>query len=130
MSEAAIILAMAKRMRLVDACTEWKGQEWLQALPMLQEDPSATSQNDNNGKLPLHFAAENHASVEVVEALVRADPSAAAQPDNCGKLPLHIAAENHASVEVIEALLRADHSAAAKKDLKENLPLHLALVNK
>eukprot|EP01043_Picozoa_sp_COSAG02_P085795 COSAG02_NODE_23375_length_720_cov_3.710145_1_plen_100_part_01 len=65
------------------------------------------------GHLPLHYAAENQASSEVVAALLEAYPEAAREKDDDGYLPLHYAAQNQASSEMVAALLE-DHTSAAQ----------------
>ena len=65
-----------------------------------------------DGHLPLHLAAANQASTEVVLALLSAYPVAAWVADSLGQLPLHHAAANQASAEVVAALLVAHPGAA------------------
>ena len=63
--------------------------------------------------MPLHIAAGNKASAEVLVKLLDAHPEAALVADSRGQLPLHCAATNQSSVEVVEVLV-AEHPGAAK----------------
>ena len=84
--------------------------------------PEGARKTDDEGCLPLHFAA----TVEVVRALLDANPEGAGMADEDGRLPLHVAAARRAPVEVIRALLDAYPEGARKTDDYGNLPLHFA----
>ena len=62
---------------------------------------------DNDIKLPLHYAAEKQAPLEVIKALVEAYPEGAKEKDEDQMLPLHYAAQAQAPLEVIKALVEA-----------------------
>ena len=60
------------------------------------------------GDLPLHLAASEEATVEVVRALLEAHPDGAKErEDKYGDLPLHWAASEEATVVVAQELLEA-----------------------
>jgi hypothetical protein len=63
---------------------------------------------DRSGRLSIHRAAENKASSEMVDALLKAHPEGARQKDELYELlPLHWAAAKQAPAEVMDALLKA-----------------------
>jgi hypothetical protein len=76
---------------------------------------------------PLHYACENHPSVEVIRTLIQANPSALERrQEPGGQLPLHAACTWGASADVIQVLLSALPTCAEMKDFLSNLPLHCA----
>ena len=100
----------------------------------LGDDIEVTFGQVTFGRLPLHFAAEKHASLEVIRILLAAYPEAVREMDKSGRLdvfkmdesgrldvvkgeplhtvggegigrlPLHLALENNAPTEVVDAL--------------------------
>ena len=48
---------------------------------------AAAKEKDNDGRLPLHWAARENTSAEVVKLVYDAHPGAAKEKDNVGKLP-------------------------------------------
>ena len=91
---------------------------------ILQANPQAAAEKDVDGRLPLHWVAEQAAPVEVVKVLLEANPQAAAEKDRFGCLPLHLAAEAGAPEEVARVLLEAHPQAATEKDNDGCLPHH------
>eukprot|EP00588_Corethron_pennatum_P035410 CAMPEP_0194348274 /NCGR_PEP_ID=MMETSP0171-20130528/106445_1 /TAXON_ID=218684 /ORGANISM="Corethron pennatum, Strain L29A3" /LENGTH=1321 /DNA_ID=CAMNT_0039115603 /DNA_START=354 /DNA_END=4320 /DNA_ORIENTATION=- len=94
-------------------------------LPLI--NTASAKEEDDDGKLPLHLAAEWKASDAVVAALLEANPHAAKETDKAYRYPLHLAAEYKASKEVVNALLKAYPEAAQlRTDHRNSLPDDLA----
>jgi hypothetical protein len=84
----------------------------------------------NNGRLPLHFAAQG-GHVNVVKALLAAFSSGAGKvsTDSDEVAPLHLACFNGHG-EVVQLLLQSDPSVAFFRNGHGNLPLHSYLEGK
>ena len=89
------------------------------------KDSQALAVQDCNGRLPLHHALLNNASLGSVKLLVKGNPAALQVADNHGTLPLHIACE-FCSVDVVEFLVEPFDGCLKVSDVKKNLPLHYA----
>mmetsp|Transcript_23619 Transcript_23619/g.38465 ORF Transcript_23619/g.38465 Transcript_23619/m.38465 type:complete len:109 (-) Transcript_23619:508-834(-) len=60
---------------------------------------------DDSGRLPLHTAIHNNASLGSVKLRVKGNPHALQSADNSGSLPLHLACQHHDSATVIQHLI-------------------------
>ena len=87
---------------------------------------------DDHGRLPLHLALQNNATLGSIKLLVKGNPHAAHSPDNSSLLPLHIACEHHDSAGVVEYLveldtiLGLDATSLGVADREGNTALHYA----
>eukprot|EP00984_Skeletonema_dohrnii_P030062 scaffold21178_cov98-Skeletonema_dohrnii-CCMP3373.AAC.2 len=81
---------------------------------------------DDNGRLPLHRALQNIASLGSIKLLVKGNPSALQTPDNHGALPLHVASQHHNSASVIKFLIGLDATTLDAVDHEGNTALHYA----
>ena len=63
---------------------------------------------DDHGRLPLHTALQNNATLGSIKLLVQGNPHAVHSPDNSGSLPLHIACQHHDSASVVQYLVELD----------------------
>ena len=87
--------------------------------------PDGARIQDKNGDLPLHYAAEIDASVDVVSVLLNAYPGGAQIQDKGGNLPLHQATCCYnLNIDLVSVLLNAYPGGAQIKDNQGNLPLH------
>ena len=68
--------------------------------------------------LPLHTAAQHHASDEVLAALLAANPDAASQKNKNGFMPLHVAVQYDAPPAVTATLTAAYPEAANDKAME------------
>ena len=93
----------------------------------------------DQGVMPLHYAAEEHASAKVVAALLTVHPEGAGVKDRRGRLPLHLAISHWrqhtavvspASAEVVKLLLDAHPEGAKVKDSDGELPLQKAIMGR
>ena len=95
----------------------------------LLSDSGAALQHDENGMLPLHYAAAYGTSTGVLDALFEAYPNSIRARERNGRTPLHLAmvnAHRQASPAVIRFLLSIpDTDVVNMKDKEGNLPLHL-----
>lgn len=95
----------------------------------LLSDSGAALQHDENGMLPLHYAAAYGTSTGVLDALFEAYPNSIRARERNGRTPLHLAmvnAHRPASPAVIRFLLSIpDTDVVNMKDKEGNLPLHL-----
>lgn len=91
--------------------------------------PEEASRLNERGNLPLHAACSFQATVDVVEALLRAYPGGASQPNSAGNLPIHQAAMWQAPVETVELLLSRYPEGATVRNQYGSLPLHMAASN-
>ena len=93
-------------------------------------NPLEVKTKDLLGRLPLHWAAWNEGSPEVVGALLVAWPEAAEIVCQSGCTALHYAAWGRASRVVFSILLKTYPLAAQLRDRRGILPLHLAVESK
>lgn len=98
-------------------------------------------QVDCLGKLPLHVAAENGASPQVIEYLCARCPTVALHQDSQGRVPLHLACEAWESrcdcesdeeamddfEKVIETLIEASPKSLLIEDSEDMTPLECAI---
>lgn len=87
--------------------------------------PTAIGITDRNHWLPIHHAAYDSRSVDVVQFLHEAYPQATSKPNGAsGRIPIHYAAVKCLSSKVIDFLLRAHPDGAKTFDAHRRLPLH------
>jgi ankyrin repeat protein len=80
---------------------------------------------NNNGTLPLHWAAAKNSNTNVINSLLRAYPSAIRMPDHEGSLPLHSAGQNK-YLHIVKVIYDAFPEAIAMPDSEGGVPLHHA----
>ena len=81
---------------------------------------------DDKGRLPLHTAIHDNASLGSIKLLVKGNPAAVQSADNSGALPLHVACQHHDSTNVIDYLVGLDPSTLDAVDRNGNTALHHA----
>mmetsp|Transcript_7952 Transcript_7952/g.11696 ORF Transcript_7952/g.11696 Transcript_7952/m.11696 type:complete len:468 (-) Transcript_7952:34-1437(-) len=86
--------------------------------------PSALTIDSGRGRLPIHAALLNRASVAVVQYLVHTHPDCLRVQDNDGNLPLHIAAL-FSNNTIIRILFCAYPEGCKVANIKGKLPLHI-----
>ena len=95
----------------------------------LLSDSGAALQHDENGMLPLHYAAAYGATTGVLDVLFEAFPNSIRARERNGRTPLHLAmvnAHRPASPAVIRFLLSFPGADVVNmKDREGNLPLHM-----
>jgi ankyrin repeat protein len=106
----------------------------LELLRVLVERTPVTVKMTDDGEelpLPLHFACNRQASVEMmVKFLLGIDPDAVKTANSHGNLPLHLVCCNHARshepLDVVQFLAKENPAAVKTTNTDGNLPLHLA----
>ena len=94
-------------------------------LALLAKNREGARETDNdNERLPLHFAVLYGASAEVIEALLDAYRDGAKKADRTHRLPIHHAARK--SPKAVKLLLGAYRLSARKEDKRGRLPIHYA----
>ena len=88
-------------------------------------DVSAMSAQDSSGRLPLHNALRDNATLGAIKLLVKGNSSALDVIDNQGMLPFHTACR-YSSTDVVEYLLTLDNTSLNHCDPKNNSALHYA----
>eukprot|EP01038_Epipyxis_sp_PR26KG_P013198 gene13198-17686_t len=92
--------------------------------------PRMASAKDNDGDLPLHYAARYTSSIEMIKFLLQANPSATKVPGDGMLVPLQCAIYNQpgkSRVEIVQCLLEADPTAATVVNSDGDTALHLAI---
>eukprot|EP00985_Skeletonema_marinoi_P018445 scaffold10306_cov75-Skeletonema_marinoi.AAC.6 len=92
----------------------------------LAKDRRLMTTPDGNGRLPLHTALQNNATLGSIRLLVKGNPPAVQSPDNSGLIPLHVACVHHDSVKVVQFLIGLDATTLDAVDREGNTALHLA----
>lgn len=78
---------------------------------LLNAYPAAAKERDNQGRLPLHVAAEAGQPWEALDALIHASPDALSERDDRGLFPFQsAAASGNATVETVYRLLQTNPS--------------------
>jgi len=93
---------------------------------LLKECPSSVSVPDAMGRLPIHYACSNHASLRTLRELITINPDSIYAMDKSGWSPLHVASSIHTSIEVIQFLLHAGPSVIVAKTNKGSNPVNCA----
>mmetsp|Transcript_27966 Transcript_27966/g.43455 ORF Transcript_27966/g.43455 Transcript_27966/m.43455 type:complete len:299 (-) Transcript_27966:131-1027(-) len=93
---------------------------------LLIHAPAAVRISDNEGFLPLHYAAQENEHADVALTLFGHYRAAVSITNNDGHLPLHCAAACNEVLDVVAALLDKYPAAAFVGDNEERKPLHLA----
>lgn len=82
----------------------------------------------NNGRLPLHLAADNPAPLDVIRLLAEMHPEALTVKDHDGREPIHVAdLSTRTNVEAVRVLANLCPAALHVKDNDGDLPLHSAV---
>jgi len=98
---------------------------------LLRADVKAARQQDNNGRVPLHYACKDQKNSEsTTRLLLRAYPEGALVADESGFLALHVACRYGKSINVIRMLIRASPDSLMMKTKKGNDPMSCARGNK
>uniref|UniRef100_A0A7S4W510 Ankyrin repeat protein n=2 Tax=Ditylum brightwellii TaxID=49249 RepID=A0A7S4W510_9STRA len=92
---------------------------------LLQKQPDAAKQKDENGLIPLHSAIFKRSPFEVVDALLEVWPDAAKEKNSVGWTPLHACLFRPAP-DVVAALLKAWPEAVKEKDNIGYTPLQMS----
>lgn len=71
---------------------------------LIEKCPAAAGEKDEQGMVPLHWAAEHNVSPEHVKLLMVANKKAATMKDNFGRIPYEVALENEASSELVDII--------------------------
>ncbi len=79
---------------------------------------------DMSGRLPLHTAIHNNASLGSIKLLAKGYPAGVKVADNGGALPLHVACMHHDSTDVIQYLVGLDPSTLEAVDRDGDTALH------
>ena len=94
----------------VEAAREKKSEvDWaaLQGGVLALVTPAAAREKDDDGMLPLHWAAGSKAPLELVAALLEAHKAGGMLMDDDGRLPHEIASAQGVSAEVVALLEQA-----------------------
>ena len=105
--------------------------ELIKSVLLITPGENACKYKDSLGRLPLHIAAENGASVEILQALVEAYADGCYRQNKDGDLPLHLLEKSgNANASTLEMLIRpimANESICRVEGSKGcDLPLHIA----
>jgi len=93
---------------------------------LLKAFPEAAKMKDKDGNLPLHWAAEHNAPVEIVESLLDVYKDAAKTEDKLGRIPYKLARDNYVHEAVLDALMAANKKGAlALPPADDKLPVGL-----
>lgn len=93
---------------------------------ILNKYPNAVNHQDNMGRLPIHYACSNQASLNVLIALHKASLQSVFAADNMGYMPLHVASNSHSSIDLIQYLLDAGPGVIMAKTNKDLDPIKCA----
>jgi hypothetical protein len=88
--------------------------------------PDAVKEKDSFGSVPLHYASENNAPLDVIQWLVEMWPDAVREKDSDGCLPLHRACTANAPLDVIQLLVDTWPDSVNEHNIEGSLPVHLA----
>jgi len=93
---------------------------------LLKAFPEAAKMKDKDGNLPLHWAAEHNAPIEIVQALLDINKDAARSEDKLGRIPYKLARDNYAGEDVLDALMAANKKGALALPVADDkLPIGL-----
>jgi ankyrin repeat protein len=93
------------------------------------QNKDLTTQRDENGRTPLHFAAAILDPSSICRQVLEANPDALYQPDHAGFFPIHVAASIGASWNVNMFVTKCP-SSAGLRDAKGRTFLHVAAEKK
>jgi ankyrin repeat protein len=93
---------------------------------LVRRCPEVAKTKDVDGWLPLHFACQFTAPLEVIQFLVEQWPEAVKKTNDFGWLPLHVACYYNASLEVVQYLMHQYPEAVKKTTVNGYLPLDFA----
>ena len=97
-------------------------------MSLIRYRPEDVRTPDSRGRLPLHIALDNEASLDIIQALIEIYPEATSiKEDIYGMLPIHIACTKPVTVKLVESLLQFYIEGAAVTDNDRCLPLHYAI---
>jgi ankyrin repeat protein len=100
--------------------------EWIEPYIRLQ-NKDLTTQRDENGSTPLHFAAARPS--RICQQVLKANPDALYQPDHAGFFSIHVAASVGASWNV-DIFVTECPGSAGLRDAKGRTFLHVAVEKK
>ncbi len=106
---------------------------------LLHAHPTAVSEPDRLGNVPLHLAAYEQTNLDAFEMLlqeskknrygdVNGNVNVVAMKNRLGSTPLHVAAMNNAPSHVIDQIIEASPATVTAMDVDGNVPLHLAFM--
>lgn len=97
---------------------------------IIKNNPRCVTYYGAFGMLPLHFAARNKVSSEVIKLIYTAYPGAVTEKDHGMNTPLHLAVKYSAPDDVITFLVDVFPDAARMRCRGGFIPLHLAAEQK
>jgi ankyrin repeat protein len=93
-------------------------------LTIIKSNPRCVTHYGSFGMLPMHFAARNGVSKEVVEIIYTAYPGAVTEKDHAMNTPLHLAVKHNAPADVIIFLIDVFPDATRMRCRGGFIPLH------
>lgn len=92
---------------------------------LLSYSPDISMERDSLGRLAIHYAASNGASVHGIDTLLRVNPHAASITDVHDWLPIHVAFRHGSIFLVIQRLLDAYPDGVVARTERGSTPLDL-----
>lgn len=109
-------------LHLLCAQTDHTQKHWGKLLHHLQSHRHEAAEEEDEGKLPLHYILMHRAPLTVVQALVQVYPEALyCRQSSNGFLPLHVAIATCCDVDVIEYLLKSNPDATRMRTHRDFL---------
>jgi len=72
---------------------------------LVDKNPDTLLSQDSHGRIPLHYACSNLASLATIKKLITTHPGTVSATDKVGWTPLHVASSQSPSLVIIETLL-------------------------
>jgi hypothetical protein len=113
-----------KRLPIHLACQNQQASTGLIRL-LLSYSPDAAMERDSLGRLAIHYAVSNDASVHAIDTILRVNPQAASTTDLHDWLPIHVACRHGSSFLVIQRLMDAYPDGVVARTERGSTPLDL-----
>ena len=107
-------------------CSRWIHTTSNTILRLHNDDPQKVHQPDTLGLLPLNYAVQNNASVDVIKTLYGLNTHAIDHKDNNGEVALHDAARQNVSADIINFLANKYPEGMTIQNKEGKTPLDLA----
>lgn len=108
---------------------EQTAEMWRQVKRLVTMRPTLAHDVETRfGRSPLHWAANGHAPLDVIETVIQANPSCIVRLDKSGKSPIALALQRAAPVSVVAAMLDANDEAISAVGPKGGTLLHAAFL--